>query len=247
MFRLEHQSQLLADYGKAAVPWTRMLVAFGADAFKFCAADSPLDGRFSYPVDKRRTEENIASLRKAESNLDAFWLDQDRLMESNNPKFTGTFVHTLLTQPRALQRTPVWVEPIKNRPTRNVEDLSMPVSQLYVDHQHRTQQINSRDAPILAPKAKVKTHGVAKVQTSPTNARANIRDLDQPNPTDPQPQIFVDERALKVFSTLFFNPSISATPGEVKWKAFRHAFSSIGFTTEKLHGSAWRFSPTNPA
>lgn len=42
----------------------------------------------------------------------------------------------------------------------------------------------------------------------------------------------------------FFTPSLSATPGEIKWTYFLHAMTSAGFAPEKLHGSVWHFSPT---
>ena len=64
------------------------------------------------------------------------------------------------------------------------------------------------------------------------------------NPLDPQPHFELDQRALKVFKTLFHQQSVSATPGEVAWKDFLHAMVSTGFIPEKLYGSAWQFQPT---
>jgi hypothetical protein len=54
----------------------------------------------------------------------------------------------------------------------------------------------------------------------------------------------VDARAPKVFRTLFYTPSITATPGEIKWPDFLHAMASVGFAPEKLYGSVWHFRPT---
>ena len=53
----------------------------------------------------------------------------------------------------------------------------------------------------------------------------------------------VDNRALKVFRTLFYTPSMSATPSDVPWTDFLHAMVSTGFATEKLYDSVWQFSP----
>lgn len=53
----------------------------------------------------------------------------------------------------------------------------------------------------------------------------------------------VDARALKVFRTLFYTPSTSNTPGEVKWDDFLWAMTCTHFRPEKLHGSAWQFTP----
>ncbi|KAH6652623.1 hypothetical protein BKA67DRAFT_567035 [Truncatella angustata] len=53
----------------------------------------------------------------------------------------------------------------------------------------------------------------------------------------------VDDRAADVFDAIFFSPNISASPGEVDFKEFLHAMTSIGFCAEKLYGSVWQFSP----
>ncbi|KAJ5636285.1 uncharacterized protein N7484_009598 [Penicillium longicatenatum] len=68
--------------------------------------------------------------------------------------------------------------------------------------------------------------------------------LLQPNSADPQPTFTVDARAFKVFRTIFFNPAITSTPGEIPWNDFLHAMTSVGFTAMKLYGSVWKFEPT---
>jgi len=68
--------------------------------------------------------------------------------------------------------------------------------------------------------------------------------LEYETPEKP-PKFEVDARALKVFKTIFFTPSISATPGEIKWPDFLHAMTSVGFAPEKLYGCVWHFSPTH--
>ncbi|OOQ91404.1 hypothetical protein PEBR_00539 [Penicillium brasilianum] len=83
------------------------------------------------------------------------------------------------------------------------------------------------------PKNKVKTRGKARSVKCQTEAEI----LTQPNPVDPQPSLAVDARALKVFRTVFFNPSTTSTPGEVPWNDFLHAMTSVGFTVIKLYGS----------
>ncbi|KAG0348767.1 hypothetical protein BG004_004234 [Podila humilis] len=47
-----------------------------------------------------------------------------------------------------------------------------------------------------------------------------------------------------VFSTLFYQPSPSAQPGEIPWNDFLHAMTSTGFGAEKLYGSVWHFTPS---
>lgn len=61
-----------------------------------------------------------------------------------------------------------------------------------------------------------------------------------------QPKLFnVDKRTHKVFKALFHSPFNSDIPGEVPWLDFLHAMYSIGFSVEKLQGSAWSFTPAN--
>lgn len=54
----------------------------------------------------------------------------------------------------------------------------------------------------------------------------------------------MEARAFKVFRTLFHNPWVMSTPGEVPWADFLHAMVSTGFVAKKLYGSVWQFRPT---
>ncbi|KAH8775311.1 hypothetical protein F5883DRAFT_627450 [Diaporthe sp. PMI_573] len=203
-------------------------------------------GRFAYPIDKRRTRENTETLRQSEENLDTFWAKIDELVHSKAGDLTGTAVQRLLSQSRIIQRTPEWVEPIK-RPKKaeivsttdqDVEALYKPLSTLYFGLTP-----SKPDVPdgTLA-KTKTKTRGTTK--GAPTAATLSQDPLEHPKPYGPQPTIPVNARALKVFRTLFFNPSPTATPGEVPWSDFLYALTSTGFEAEKLYGSVWQFRPT---
>ncbi|KAH8669437.1 hypothetical protein BGZ61DRAFT_509468 [Ilyonectria robusta] len=139
----------------------------------------PLSGRFTYPIDKRRTKENVETLRRAERNLDVFWASVDRLLHAKLGKLQASAVQGLFSQARLLQRTPEWVEPLAG----------------------------------------------------------------QNEDTATRPFFAVDNRALKVFRTLFFNPAVTSTPGELPWSHFVHAMTSVGFGAQKLYGSVWQFSP----
>lgn len=66
--------------------------------------------RFNYPIDKRRTAENVDILRTAEKNLDDFWLKVDReLLDKDGIPHRERLTHIL--PPGELERTPKWVEP----------------------------------------------------------------------------------------------------------------------------------------
>ena len=66
--------------------------------------------RFDYPSSKRQTATSTVKLRDAENQLDQFW----QTVDDHFKKKTGMTLHQLLSGillPRALQRTPEWVEP----------------------------------------------------------------------------------------------------------------------------------------
>ena len=89
------------------------------------------------------------------------------------------------------------------------------------------------------PKVKMKTRGVPRPPLSTiTNTQCPTVEPDI------QPVFEVSERALKVFSILFYTQSSEAENiGEVAWSDFLHAMSSVGFAVEKLYGSVWQFTP----
>lgn len=208
---------------------------------------NPSGGRFAYPVDKRRTRENTETLRQSEANLDAFWAKIDKLVHSKAGDLTGTAVGRLLSQSRIMQRTPPWMEPSKgpskaelvSKNEQDVRKLYQPLSTLYFGLAPDEPDVPNR----TLAKTKKKTRGTAKVLDITATADSHNA-LEDPNPHDPQPTISVNARALKVFRTLFFNPSPTATPGEVSWTDFLYAMTSTGFSAEKLYGSVWQFRPT---
>ena len=64
--------------------------------------------KFKYPIEKRRTADNVETLRAAEKNLDAFWLKVDReLLDKNGIPQRERLVHILPYG--ELQRTPKWI------------------------------------------------------------------------------------------------------------------------------------------
>ncbi|KAJ5711451.1 hypothetical protein N7488_005607 [Penicillium malachiteum] len=202
-------------------------------------------GRFTYPIDKRRTRENVEALRKAESNLDSFWAAIDQIMISKTGDLSSTALHALLSQPRALQRTLEWIEtekPSTVTPTTSKEpetDVNALIKSFFeLKYDSPTKKVDS-----VKVKVKVKTRG--KEQNQPGRVE-KLEVLHQLGPTDSQLTLNVDARSLKVFRTMFFNPSTTSTPGEIQWTEFLHAMTSVGFAATKLYGSAWQFEPTKP-
>jgi hypothetical protein len=235
---------LKKEYAERTQSWGKIFAALHEKSLPSRAVTlgQPTGGKFVYPVDKRRTRENVDALRQAEGNLDAFWVSIDHVIIAKAGDLRDSAVRNLLSQPRILQRTREWVEPEKPSPGVPAQQkaagsdpytLYKPISKFYAAP-------SAKELDIQKPKTKVKTRGKARPPTPPTEAEV----LSQPNPVDPQPSFPVDARALKVFRTVFFNPAATSTPGEVPWNDFLHAMTSVGFTVMKLYGSVWQFQPT---
>jgi hypothetical protein len=89
------------------------------------------------------------------------------------------------------------------------------------------------------PKEKIKTRKLG----SPEDVAANAEVVIPSAETEIKPVFVIDARALKVFKTMFFTPSLTSTPGEVAWADFLFAMVSVGFNPQKLYESVWQFSP----
>lgn len=202
---------------------------------------SPISNRFYYPIEKRRTRENVEAMREAERDLDTFWHKVDELIHRNGRNLDGTVTRELLTQPKSLQRTPEWVEPIKGAAGKDskVEVLVKPFSEVSSDLQLRTEQTTDKTSAARRLKSKPKTRG----QPAPAKAE-DPEPFDASTPKDAQPVFAVDARALKVFRALFHTQSTTSTPGEIKLDDFLWTMTSVNFKSEKLYGSVWQFTPT---
>lgn len=243
---VDRKDGIMEEFAERTKQWSAFLggATQGTQGLQVVRLGDPSERKFYYPADKRRSKENVEHMRAAEQNLDAFWAAVDENV-NRNAKYglEGTALQTLLSKPRALQRTPMWVEP-KREPKRqvDVQVLEKPLSELYFELEHRTERTIDRQRKNGPAHNKVKTRGTPTPALSETNDSA----LGSPNDSsaDAQPTFYLDARALKVFRTLFYTPSLDATPGVVAWTDFLHAIVSTGFVPEKLYGSVWQFQPT---
>ncbi|KAK4138431.1 hypothetical protein BT67DRAFT_412777 [Trichocladium antarcticum] len=235
---LDLQDELAEESKKSREPWDRIRACTEAQhVARSVQLLDPFKRRFPYPVDKRRTKENVAALRQAERNLDRFWVSIDLNLRHIGGDISSTATSRVLSQNRTLQRTPEWVEAppraeTKPSPPGPTGDLYSPLSALSLG------DTSTSGIQKPTPRAKVKTKGTPNPPAE-TAAPELI-----PNPADQQPTLAVDGRALKVFRVLFFNPEVTSTPGEVAWTDFLHAMAATGFVAEKLYGSVWQFQPT---
>jgi hypothetical protein len=199
----------------------------------------------------RSAEENLDKLwRKADEDIksksDKFWnknLERFGLPALKNEDFESSLrgsgaAYRLLTQGRTLQRTPAWTEPERKNSHTPDMNLCVPFSQLLTGNQKSDEQ-TLRKSLIQPAKEKTKTRKSGNPKTPATEAETDIPEAQG----QAWPQFTLNARALKVFKTLFFTPSVTSTPGEVAWSDFLYAMASVGFVPEKLYGSVWQFSP----
>lgn len=188
----------------------------------------PSDGKFNYPSDKKRTQKTTNDMRKAEGNLDAFWKAADLHYQKRGGR---PRINTRLSilESRQLERTPEWIEPIK--PTKST--VSKTNEQKTADSFSHL-SISQPESPFEAPieKVKAKTRGDALPQDE-----SNDLDNLPEEPSDTQPTFQVNNRAFKVFKTLFHSPFQSDLPGETPWTDFLYAMAATGFIPEKLYGT----------
>ncbi|KAI0135118.1 hypothetical protein F4814DRAFT_399921 [Daldinia grandis] len=244
MALVDRSSDIESEFKKRTKAWGMTMEALrDSNLIQVAQIGNPSDRRFAYPYEKRRTKQNVEELRRAEQHLDQFWEAIDRIVNKKCGSLKGTAVHHVLSQPRMIQRTPPWVDPPPSatkapgqEPTvdPNIADLYKPLSTIYIGE---SAGVTSNKDEALAPKTKAKTRDVSS-NSAAGPATIVINEDPKPEPVS----IPVNARSLKVFRTLFFNPAITSSPGEVSWNDFLHAMTSSGlFTAEKLYGSVWQF------
>ncbi|KAF3033371.1 hypothetical protein E8E12_003436 [Didymella heteroderae] len=196
--------------------------------------------QFRYPVKKRRSQMNVETLQAAEKALDAFWHAAD----AHFLECTGTTPHEIMKdslKERTLQRTLPWVESElaseAATTSSTTEYLYIPISTTQHDASQQITGVFNKLA--VWTTKKVKTHGLAVQRVDSLGVYPSDEEEVK------QPAFVLDRRAHKVFRTLFHSPLSRDHPGDTPWQDFLYAMMAVGFSVEKLQGSAWQFTPTN--
>ena len=196
------------------------------------AFGTPSGDRFFYPVGKRRTQETVNAMRKAEAHLDLLWKIVDQSLVTSPP---NSPLRHMSSKQLSVQRTPVWVEPIESVNSSNKTVISILSCTSLFD------KFSTTD-PTFFPSSKrdkVKTRGVSAV-TEIETLHDNADNAGQNAPAV-KSKLMVDQRAHDVFSMLFYSPSARDQPGELPWTEFCYAMTSAGFASEQHGGSGWQF------
>ena len=203
LHRPVEQEELFAEFSRRAILFSKFFEA--GKTLDLVDVGTPLR-KFDYPSGKRRTATSTEKLRDAENQLDQFW----QTVDDHFKQKTGMTLHQLLSSillPRALQRTPEWVEPSPPlcKPATST-DAALNDNFSILDIQERTEKTLETDIT-LPIKTKLKTRGPAvtkDVENTPTSTSSEV----------PPPQtIVVSKRARKIFSILFHNPAY-----ETRWQ-----------------------------
>jgi hypothetical protein len=199
---------------------------------------APINDRYYYPAEKRRTESHVSQMQKAERYLDEFWNEIDAQVKKELGGSFKELIPALDFSDRILQRTSDWIPVALNISTK-IDVVFDEIPGFRENHE----PTSSSKIALPTPKIKLKTRGTNSDESlfvpkeSRENGQLEKRQIHKLKPRD-----------LKVFRTLFHQPSQknATAVGQVKWLDFVHAMASIGtgFTYQKLGGSAWQFTPT---
>lgn len=180
----------------------------------------PTSGKFSYPVNKRRTKESTGAMQRAERNLDNFWAIYDTHVDGVCIPETKWVFRDLLPQNKELMRTPDWVEPEKTSCIANQHDAAkrdLPPTPFV--HSQETAP-HPKSSVLLPLRSKPKTRGAASTPPGPSDGGGGNINVDEdgglPVQDTAQPQFAVKARAYKVFSTLFYTPTPHSQPGDAR-------------------------------
>ena len=115
--------------------------------------ETPSDGRFYYPIEKRRSCGNVQALRQAEHRLDAFWQYVNDYSASNNADLHDFLDAFFGNDERKLQRTPERFEKTESAEIERTELPYVPFTQI---------DLNETSSRALSgeEKVKAKTGGV---------------------------------------------------------------------------------------
>jgi hypothetical protein len=200
---------------------------------------NPSDGTFNYPINRSRNRKNVDVMRKAEVNLDKFWNLVDSGMKRKMGEEEFETICRMFADCGTMRRTGPWVEPLPQ--AASTKDISkdngddhVPLSRVFHD---RTHDITGNfDRLNIQERSKTKTRGVPGTNSQSESEQAH------PKPTS-QPLYHVNKGSFFVFRSLFHTQEQGEIPGKIRWEHFVNALVKLGFSAEKLHGSAWQSTP----
>jgi hypothetical protein len=166
------------------------------------------------PSRSAKTKQKVEALRRAEKNLDDFWVAVDGVVYVKCGSLASPANYRVLAQPRIIRRTPEWVEPSPSATKSGQEavldpeltDPYRPLSTILVDD-----SVESRNPTMLLTlKTKMKISDTTN-QVAALSADVSPVDESQHVPVS----IDIDGCSLKVVRTLYLNQAVTSSPGAV--------------------------------
>ncbi|KAF2029899.1 hypothetical protein EK21DRAFT_112380 [Setomelanomma holmii] len=203
------------------------------------AALEILQNGFFYKVAafKLATKATVEARIKAERSLDNYWKHVDKSVRRCTGQSQQVNIRRILNQCGNLRRTSPWVNTPRGDESGPAYDHDyIPLSETFHDSAKDITGNVFRLSVTL--KAKTKTRGS---DLAPPNLRLNAQ--DEPNKIPQRSIYLVDKDSHRVFKTLFYAINDGGLPRNIRWAELVRTFTKLGFSAEKLHGSAWQFTP----
>ena len=242
MTELLDEEEKQAEFGRKTQLLSEVYGALSNVGKGLAGVGTPL-GKFNYPSDKRRTLATTQKMQLAEESLDAFW----KYVDEHCKKTANKTVHQMLIDiliDRELQRTCDWQEPVDESLQREEHQKVEPTTSQFAALVFGSQTEKTMTfTPLMREKPKIKTRGIPQNSSSLTVENTELINLT--NDKDSKRIFNVSKAGFKVFTTLFYTPTENQSPGEISWSQFLSAMASVGFSINKLNGSAWVFAPAD--
>lgn len=205
---------------------------------------NPARGKLRYPSHKVRSKSSVEAMRTAEENVDQFWERVDKFFDQKTGVDQYAVIKQCLSQGGQMRRTPPWEPSDPDLPhvLESQEYVYQPFSR--ISHDEIMQVTGTFDKLAAERKTKIKTRGLGTLSQKSIDEFTDTTHHQTEQMARPR-VVCLDKRAYKAIKAMFHVRSSNPedVPRAVKWDEFKRAMVRIGFSAEKLQGSAWQFTP----
>jgi len=224
------------EFAESLFKWRLVM----ANNFKGLVAPNlgdPSDGKFDYPDEDPNSKEVVEARCKAERNLDKFWRHTDNALRKVSGYAQHEVIRRIFDEGGPMRRTLTWKDDTHSQMTKTrIEYEYVPLSEAF--HDASKEITGSFDRAMITSKSKEKTRGEGVDPDNPA-----VADQVQQHEPATKDVFRVDKDSFVVFKALFYSPNDGELPRSIRWNDVVNALTKVGFAAEKLHGSAWQFTP----
>lgn len=199
----------------------------------------PSGGKFAYPSEHIRTKAIVEARQEAERNSDKFWRNVDKSFKRYSGVAQQENIRQVLNEAGPLRRTTPWTRKSDGSVLHEQEQAYdyIQFSKIFHDHSKDITGSFSRLA-VSSINTKNKTRGIATTIVDSTLASTST-----PSKPPSKNLYHVDRNSLLVFRALFYSKNDGELPRSIRWTDVVSTLTKVGFSAEKLHGSAWQSTP----